>query len=82
MPIAQCMSCGDGICERHAKWHEDGYICSKCANRIGWKEYGASERRIALPERHWEPPVEEKTEETEEVPPSTFQMQPEGGDAQ
>lgn len=63
MPIASCYSCGDNICERHAKWHNDGYICSKCANKIGYREYGTAERRISAPERHWEPAYKEMPDE-------------------
>lgn len=54
-PIAQCYKCGDDICERHSRWHDDGYLCTKCAQKIGLKEYGIAERRVSLPERHWEP---------------------------
>ena len=49
MPIAECYACGDGICERHAMWHNDGYICTKCARKIGLKEYGTPQRRISGP---------------------------------
>jgi len=54
MPIAQCYACGDGICERHARWHNDGYICTKCAQKIGLKEYGTPQRRIGPQENSGE----------------------------
>jgi hypothetical protein len=38
MPIAQCTECGDGICHRHAQWHNDNYICTKCARKLGIKD--------------------------------------------
>ena len=46
LPIAQCYACGDDICERHARWLDDGYICTKCALKIGLKEYGTAQKRI------------------------------------
>lgn len=63
MPIAQCYSCGDGICERHARWHEDGYLCTKCANKIGLKEYGTAQRRVTSPVRPTEPVYKEQPDE-------------------
>ena len=37
-PIADCMECGDPICERHATFDADrgdrgGYVCTKCTRK-------------------------------------------------
>lgn len=37
-PIAQCHLCGDDICDRHAMWAGDYYICTKCARALGKKK--------------------------------------------
>lgn len=37
-PIAQCHLCGDDICDRHAVWDSDYYICTKCARALGKKK--------------------------------------------
>ena len=44
-PIAQCESCRGDICEKHARWQGDYYLCYKC-ERKGKK----SDIRIELPE--------------------------------
>ncbi len=29
-PVSQCRTCGDDICQKHAIWAGDFYICTKC----------------------------------------------------
>jgi hypothetical protein len=43
-PITQCESCRGAICEKHARWQGDYYLCYKC-ERLGKK----SDIRIELP---------------------------------
>lgn len=43
-PIGQCESCRGLICEKHARWQGDYYLCYKC-ERLGKK----SDIKIELP---------------------------------
>ena len=51
-PIATCESCRGMICEKHARWMGDYYLCYKC-ERAGKK----SDIRIELPEEEVMPNV-------------------------
>ena len=57
-PIATCESCRGMICEKHARWQGDYYLCYKC-ERLGKK----SDVRIDLP------PEEKTLDVNEEVMP-------------
>ena len=36
-PVAQCVKCGDGICDKHLIWVDGEPVCTKCAKAAGVK---------------------------------------------
>ena len=46
-PIAQCESCRVDICEKHARWQGDFYLCYKCERQGKKSDINI---RIELPE--------------------------------
>lgn len=33
--IADCRECHAAVCERHARWDDDSWLCTPCARRAG-----------------------------------------------